>query len=212
MKKLLLLIILMASISSRADMGDLYFIKIEVEFKDGRKEIRSFFGSTYYINKDSLSNQNYLFRKVPQWTGFRDTINLYRDWVSFDCNNTWQPDSSRLNVISLFHSEKFAIKHIHSFKLLEVQKRPVGPGIHNALTESDQKWMSKKPIKILKTFAELCEFDIYIFEETEDTRQFINKLKEANVLNKSLGEEQEIYDLLHTIGDKKIVVVQFCSC
>ncbi len=213
MKKYLLLLLILLKFNAEAEPRPSLYIKIQLEYQNGKKETLAFQRTVDFVNLDSLHYSDYLESKIQNWVGAGDTITLYKQWVEFDCEDLWSTEKSMMNVIGLSHPQKIYVARIKSYKLIEVRERGPGIFIYNPLTYEDQSWMKNKPLEMLKSGAELCEFAVYIFENTAETQKFVDELKAINSGSKEYSEKvEEVYQLLNSIGKKRIVVVAYCSC
>ncbi len=213
MKKLVLLMLLIVNLSVNAEPSPFLYLKIQIQFSNGEMKTFGLQTSSETTNLDSLHYSAYLAKEIPAIADYQDSLTLYADWVEFECEDYWSLEKNTMEVIGLFNPQKVYVGDVESYKLIAVKKYGPGVGIYNPLNSDDQEWMRGKPLEVIRTNAEICDFMVNIFEKTVETDKFSRELKAINKSDLNFSQKAErVYELLNSIGEKKIVVVNYCSC
>ncbi|MGB0175936.1 MAG: hypothetical protein ACPF9D_02140 [Owenweeksia sp.] len=236
MKKVLLAVLILSGFCARAEYNGCFF-KLSVEKMDGTSFIGHLYMTDAIIKTDSLNNNDYLV-----WNSGRgefmpeDSIRFYKKRLSYIISLENQQDT----IYTLLEPMALSKKEIRNIRVLDKIEQSYLYGLEILHESDDYAWLSKKPQTVLKTGGYLCDWEIFIHEESPQTNEVQGKLRkyeaeaEAKLkklsieLNSSDGpyhrelqeninslEERldtDIPEILKGFKGEKVVILAFCSC
>lgn len=195
-------------------------VELEITFANGKIDtLYMEDGSTEY---DSLIIGPY---KIPGFE-FNDTIRLLEDRQRVKI--PWE----NYHYKKLIYGKvvKFLPSEIKSARLLSFESNSYATNIYSGVSTQDTSILKNKPLQLVGTGIELCSYDIFIYEETENVKRVLNKIKtfEKFLFDKGSGnensdEEYDIFDfeskynpelqsILNEFKEGEVVIFETCTC
>ena len=239
MKIILSIFLLSASHFALAEYNG-WFLKLAIETTKGEVIIGHVYRASAYFNEDSLSNERYVTRSMSHYflQGDEPRMVYYENLVKYD----YVPEggTETYSVYTLIGEKSILVSDIKNIKILNHIDFSYLVNVASAHALRDTIWMKTPPVAKYIVDGYLCSWQLFVHEESANTKQVLAELKAFNNKNqqqlKKLEEEldyangdyyreieakietleegldEAASDILAKLNGERVVIISFCSC
>jgi len=238
MKKRITLLCIVLSHFALAEYNG-WYIDFTIETKNQEVIKGHGYIASAYFDKDSSNNDSYVTKRLMNLIGNgNDTLIYFKDRITY----TYTPYESYdvAEIYTLVNNGKIAFNTIAYISIDTMIDYWYLSNIATSHALADTIWMKNAPAQTVVASGYLCSWEIFIHEETVQTKQILAELIKSQALYdkiiKNLEDEEdyngsEAYreakermsefedsideitaEILSKFEGQKVVIISFCSC
>lgn len=195
----------------QADIGQMVYIKMNLNFKDsGFQELYTTVPD-YGFNPDSIQDSDYLRRVLLSWNSYQDSATFFSNWTEFAYTRDWEPEED-ITLVGLTNPVRFSIHDILKLNVLDYRYQSAAINLIIPSYYSHQDFLNVTPVRKLRAYSYSCDFTIFQIEESPETNKLILDFIGECQKTIDFESQSEIFETIENLIKNKIIMVTMCTC